>query len=58
MNKQIENERIKALRSDPDFRALVKSLQSQTPEQLELFYEQYEREEYNEEGADNDKSDV
>ena len=42
MSTNDKDERIKTLRQDPDFRALVDALQSQTPEQVESFYEHFE----------------
>ncbi|MGO9569721.1 MAG: hypothetical protein ACLP5H_19490 [Desulfomonilaceae bacterium] len=42
MTTNEKDERIRALKQDPDFRALVNALESQTPEQVESFYEHYE----------------
>lgn len=39
---------IKALRQDPDFRALVNALESQSSEQVESFYSHYECSEHEE----------
>jgi hypothetical protein len=45
MNIRNQDKRIEMLRQDPDFRALVKLLDSQSAEQVDAFYSQYEREE-------------
>jgi hypothetical protein len=52
MNKDNKDDRIRALRQDPDFRALVNALESQTTEQVDSFYSQYESEE--DTGAEDD----
>ncbi|MBI5251008.1 MAG: hypothetical protein HY912_16080 [Desulfomonile tiedjei] len=44
MSKKNEDEHIKALRDDPDFRALVEALRDQTPEQLEAFHDEFDGE--------------
>jgi|GEM_PF-4943107 len=43
MTREEKDERIRALRSDPDFRALVDCLTEQTAEQVESFIEYSER---------------
>lgn len=43
MTRQEREDRIRQLRSDPDFRALVECLRDQTPEQIERFAEYAER---------------
>lgn len=50
MKTEDRDERIEALKLDPDYRALVKVLESQTPEQVESFYSHYEHEETEEVG--------
>jgi hypothetical protein len=49
--KKTEEDGLKALREDPDYQALVRALKKQTPDQVDAFLEQAEREEQ----ADNDK---
>jgi hypothetical protein len=44
MSKRDEDERMRALRDDPDFRALAKTLRDQTPEQVEAFLEEFDKE--------------
>ncbi len=41
MRTNHKDKRIKALRHDPDFRALVDALESQTPEQVDSFHSHY-----------------
>jgi hypothetical protein len=54
MNRKDKEERIKALRSDPDFRALVECLKEQSTEQVESFVEHAEHsDQFEEEDADN-----
>ncbi len=50
METNCKGERIRELRQDPDFRALVTVLESQSPEQLALFYSHYESSEDGERG--------
>jgi len=45
MNTKDKDERIELLRQDPDFKALVKALESQNQEQVEAFYSHYEHDE-------------
>jgi hypothetical protein len=52
MNKDNRDDRIKTLRQDLDFRALVTALESQNQDQVGLFYSQYEPEE--DTGAEDD----
>lgn len=51
MSRKDKEERIKALRADPDFRALVECLQEQSAEQVQLFVEHAEHSEEAEEGG-------
>ena len=54
MTRQTKEDRIRALRADADFKALVKCLSEQTPEQVEAFVEYAERSDHPQEGdADN-----
>jgi hypothetical protein len=50
METQGKDERVEALRQDPDFRALVSALKAQTPEQVELFYSRCEHSEHEGDG--------
>lgn len=45
MKTEDQDKRMEALKQDPDYRALVKVLELQTPEQVESFYSHYEHEE-------------
>lgn len=51
MTRKDKEERIKALRADPDFRALVECLKEQTGEQVDSFVEYAECSDQPEEGV-------
>jgi hypothetical protein len=41
MSTKGKDETMETLRRDPDFKALVKALESQSPKQIEAFYSHY-----------------
>ncbi|MGO9571850.1 MAG: hypothetical protein ACLP5H_30360, partial [Desulfomonilaceae bacterium] len=55
MSTDHKDERIKALRQDPDFRALVNALKSQTPDQVDSFYSLHGCSEHEEKGEAQDE---